>query len=158
MWLAVPYMSDRPVGTPHVISWQHRGLPQCALLHTSTVPLSTLPLVVYDRLEAAVLCPLCVNVYMVDLSRTFDSFRDYYRVMQYFAVSLFSLCGVPWCAQSLPPTCLLSSLLGTHSLKVAASMSRLLPQSKALALIHHRWVVHTSSNASGCGGSKLYVQ
>ena len=47
-------------------------------------PLPTLPLVVHDRLAAAILCPLCVNVYGVDLSRTFDSFSccDYYRVMQ----------------------------------------------------------------------------
>ena len=37
MWLAVPNMSDRHVGTPYVIPWQHRGLPQCALLHTFTV-------------------------------------------------------------------------------------------------------------------------
>ena len=29
MWLAVPNMSDRPVGTPHVIPSQHRGLPRC---------------------------------------------------------------------------------------------------------------------------------
>ena len=30
-------MSGRPVGTPHVIPWQHGRLPQCALPHTSTV-------------------------------------------------------------------------------------------------------------------------
>ena len=38
----------------------------------------------YDRLAAATLCPLSVNVHVVDLSRTFDSFSyfHYSRVMQ----------------------------------------------------------------------------
>ena len=54
---------------------------------------------------------------------------------------LLSLCVVPCHAQTLPPACLQSTLLGTHSLKAAVSMSEWsLPQSKAVegTLVHHR--------------------
>lgn len=105
----------------------------------------------HDKLAAAILGHLCVN--LCDLSRTFGSFNHghYYRDLIYLlSVSILSLCVVPWCAQTLPPACLLSAFL-------EAAILWTLPKNKAVkkAFINHRWVVHTTSNASGCDASKL---
>ena len=48
----------------------------------------------YDRLAAAVLCHLCVNVYVVDLSRTFALAAVTITVYCSSLLLASSLCGV----------------------------------------------------------------